>query len=146
MFLGNGREGLDSIRELGSGAQSICQEGGPAPPPERLPTFITSLPLDICSLLHETPIPAYRFSGEGQAANPSHDKDGIELAGAALKKGKAKADSARKQRAFFEKQVQEKGPTYLQDLRAEIAAAEAEVVAKSQVYESLNRPNRVNDV
>ena len=86
---------------------------------------------------------AYRFSGEGQAANPSHDKDGNELVGAALKKGKAKADSARKQRAFYEKQVQEKGPSYLEDLRAGVAAAEAEVKAKEEAY---TRPQSTNGV
>lgn len=69
----------------------------------------------------------HRFSSDGQDANPTHDKEGNELDKAALKKGKSRADSARKQRAFYEKQISEKGPNYLQDLRAEVAQLEREV-------------------
>ncbi len=65
-----------------------------------------------------------RFSSQGQDANPTHDKEGKELDKGALKKGKSKADSARKQRAFYEKQVSGKGPHYLEDLRAELAQLE----------------------
>lgn len=67
-----------------------------------------------------------RFSGKGQDANPTHDKDGNELSGGALKKGKSKADSARKQRAFYEKQVAERGPHFLEKLRAEVNQAQQE--------------------
>lgn len=64
-----------------------------------------------------------RFTSEGQDANPTHDKDGNELEGGAVKKGKSKADSARKQRAFYDKQVSEKGAYYLEDLRTEVSQA-----------------------
>jgi hypothetical protein len=87
-----------------------------------------------------------RYSGEGQAANPSHDKDGNELAAAALKKGKAKAESARKQRAFYEKQVQEKGHSYLQDLQTEYAAAEREYKTRVDAFDQPRATNGVNGV
>lgn len=67
-----------------------------------------------------------RFNGEGQDANPTHDKEGNELKGGALKKGKSKADSCRKQRAFYEKQLGEKGPHFLDDLRSEVSQAAKE--------------------
>lgn len=87
---------------------------------------------------------AHRFTGEGQHANPTHDKEGNELDKAALKKGKSKADSARKQRAFYEKQVSEKGPHYLEDLRTELSELEREYTELQKQLESTSLSERGN--
>ena len=79
-----------------------------------------------------------RFSSSGQDANPTHDKDGNELSGAAIKKGKSKADSARKQRAFYEKQVTEKGSQFMENLRSEVASAQQEYQELKKQLSSLN--------
>ena len=61
-----------------------------------------------------------RFEGEGQGAKPTHDTNGNELSPEALKKGKAAADKARKSRAFYDKQIAEKGSNFLNELQQEI--------------------------
>lgn len=76
------------------------------------------------------------FTSQGQDAYPTHDKDGKELVGPAEKKGRSKADSARKQRAFLEKQIEIKGENYLEDLRKDVNKAIQEFEHLARRFES----------
>ena len=69
----------------------------------------------------------HRFDKQGQEGNPTHDADGNALDAGGLKAGKAAADKARKLRAFYDKQVAEKGPSYLHNLQHECEQAQREV-------------------
>lgn len=80
-----------------------------------------------------------RFTSEGQDANPSHDNQGNELKGSDLKKGKSAADKARKLRVYYDTQIREKGPNFLETLEEDIRNAEKAVEQEIRDAESAAR-------
>lgn len=66
---------------------------------------------------------------DGATGEPTHDAAGAALEGKSAEKAKKEVEKARKVRAPLEKRLEEEGPGFLDALRAEVAALEAQLAA-----------------
>ena len=98
---------------------------------KKLSTKIENLKKDITKFENLAQLPSVqeslseKYSKFDSDGNPTHDVEGTPLEGKAIDKAKKDVEKAKKVRLPLEKRIAEKGPTFLEDMKRELAELES---------------------